>query len=73
MYGESIVTKTKPELYEDFIILKGLELDKVYQVSVVAVDGMFSTESDVEEIETHVTGIVSILITLFFEIRIKKI
>lgn len=60
MYGESIVTTTKPEFYEDFITLKGLELDKVYQVSVVAVDGMFSAESDVEEIETHSTGVVSI-------------
>ncbi|XP_063870133.1 neuroglian-like isoform X1 [Scylla paramamosain] len=57
LYGGSIVSQTKPELYEDFILLKGLELDKVYQVSVVAVDGTYSIESDVEEIDTHRTGV----------------
>ena len=62
MYGGSIVTPTKPELYEDYILLKGLEADKVYQVSVVAVDGTYSIESDVEEIDTHRTGVVSTLI-----------
>lgn len=42
-------------------MLKGLEVDKVYQVSVVAVDGKYSIESDVEEIDTHITGFVSTL------------
>lgn len=37
-------------------MLKGLEVDKIYQVSVVAVDGKYSIESDVEEIDTHITG-----------------
>lgn len=70
LYGGSIVSETKPELYEDFILLKGLELDKVYQVSVVAVDGAYSIESDVEEIDTHRTGVVSIF-SLFTQIGVR--
>lgn len=73
MYGESIVSQTKPELYEDFITLRGLELGKVYKVSVVAVDGMFSTESDVEEIDTHITGVVSILALCSLKMETKSI
>lgn len=55
LYGESLFQKTKPELYQDFTVLKGLEVDQTYQVSVVAVDGGLSTESDVEEIDTRIT------------------
>lgn len=59
LYGESMFQETKPELYQDFTILKGLEPERAYKMSVVAVDGEFTTESDIEEIDTHETGIVS--------------
>ncbi|KAK7076289.1 ATP-dependent DNA helicase chl1, partial [Halocaridina rubra] len=55
LYGESMFQETKPELYQDFTVLKGLEADKTYQVSVVAVDGPYNTESDVEEIDARTT------------------
>ncbi|KAG7157810.1 Neuroglian-like 2 [Homarus americanus] len=59
LYGESMFLETKPELYQDFIVLKGLEAEETYQVCLVAVDGVYSTESDVEEIDTHLTGVTS--------------
>ncbi|XP_069981771.1 neuroglian isoform X2 [Penaeus vannamei] len=59
LYGESMFQETKPELYQDFTILKGLEPERAYKMSVVAVDGEFTTESDIEEIDTHETGITS--------------
>ncbi|KAK8743667.1 hypothetical protein OTU49_001198 [Cherax quadricarinatus] len=57
--GESMYQETKPELYQDFIVLKGLEAEKTYQMSVVAVDGIYNSESDVEEIDTHLSGVTS--------------
>ncbi|KAK4296763.1 hypothetical protein Pmani_030767 [Petrolisthes manimaculis] len=56
LYGASMFDETKPELYRDFIVLKGLKTESTYQVAVVAVDGEFTTESDLEEIDTHATG-----------------
>ncbi|XP_068206070.1 LOW QUALITY PROTEIN: neuroglian-like [Palaemon carinicauda] len=53
LFGESMFQETKPELYQDFTVLEGLEENQAYQVCVVAVDGEFSTESDIEEIDTH--------------------
>lgn len=51
--------ETKPEFYRDFTVLKGLESERTYQVAVVAVDGDYTTESDLEEIDTHASGFVS--------------
>lgn len=59
LYGESMFQETKPELYEDFIVLQGLEAEQTYQVAVVAVDGNYTTESGVEEIDTRTSGVSS--------------
>ena len=58
MYGESLFQRTKPELYSDFIVLEGLKPSRVYEVRIVAVDGTFSTPSNIEEIETYTSGLV---------------
>lgn len=45
-----------PELNDDFIIVRGLELGKVYQIAVVAVDGEYQKVGDVQEIDTSGVG-----------------
>ena len=41
---------TDPELYEDFIIIRGLNPNKTYEFIVVSVDGEYMAESEVKEI-----------------------
>uniref|UniRef100_A0A2P2I497 Neuroglian-like n=1 Tax=Hirondellea gigas TaxID=1518452 RepID=A0A2P2I497_9CRUS len=57
LYGESLFQKTKPEKYRDFIVLEGLQSSRTYEVRLVAVDGTYETPSQIEEIETYVTGV----------------
>lgn len=47
---------TDPELNEDFIVIRGLELGKVYQIVVVAVDGEYQKPSLPQEIDTSGIG-----------------
>jgi len=57
LYGASQFQATKPELYNEFTVLKGLETQKMYEVRIVAVDGTYETNSDIEEIVTDGGGI----------------
>ncbi|CAL4060819.1 unnamed protein product [Meganyctiphanes norvegica] len=59
LYGASQFQATKPELYNEFTVLKGLETQKMYEVRIVAVDGTYETNSDIEEIVTDGGGIIS--------------
>ncbi|KAA0202421.1 hypothetical protein HAZT_HAZT000084 [Hyalella azteca] len=56
LIGESLFEKTNPEEYHDFIILEGLQANRIYEVRLVAVDGTYETPSQVEEIETYTRG-----------------
>ena len=51
--GETIFEKSDDELDENFLILRGLEPNQLYEIRVVVVDGDFFTESDVEEVEMY--------------------
>lgn len=51
MYQES-----QPEYNEDFIDVRALIPNEVYEFKIVAVDGQFSTESEVKEVETYGVG-----------------
>lgn len=59
LYNENRFVRTDNELYKDFIILEGLQPSRTYQVRVVAVDGEYTAISQVEEIETYVSGVSS--------------
>jgi len=48
--------KTKPELEDNDIDVKGLKPGELYEFVVVAVDGNIMRESDVVEIEASSTG-----------------
>jgi len=48
--------KTKPELEDDEIDVKGLKPGELYEFVVVAVDGDTMRESDIVEIEASSTG-----------------
>jgi hypothetical protein len=48
--------KTSEEFNEDYIIVRGLMPGELFEFSVVAVDGDYMTESEVEEIEISNTG-----------------
>jgi len=56
LYGQTSFESTEPELYEDFIIVRGLEPGTTYVFRVVAVDGELSRHSESEEILTHPSG-----------------
>ncbi|XP_046388931.1 neuroglian isoform X2 [Ischnura elegans] len=53
MKGEANFEKTNNEMAEDYIIVRGLRPGEVYEFLVVAVDGDYSSESEVEEVETY--------------------
>ncbi|XP_076060460.1 neuroglian isoform X2 [Oratosquilla oratoria] len=57
LYGESTFLQSDDELYEDYIILRGLEPGRTYSVRVVAVEGDYLVHSDVEEIDMYSTGV----------------
>ena len=50
-YQDSMFLKTLPILYEDKTVLEGLDFRRDYEIRVVAVDGDYSTFSDVEVVE----------------------
>lgn len=51
--GETMFQKTDYQLDEDYIIVRGLKPGEVYEFCVVAVDGEFISESELEEVETY--------------------
>ena len=51
--GETIYEKSEDEFDENFIILRGLEPNQLYEIRVVVVDGEYFTESDPEEVEMY--------------------
>lgn len=53
LYGRTTYESTEPELYEDYIIVRGLEQGETYVFRVVAVDGTLTSTSDEEEIYTY--------------------
>ena len=55
--GETIYEKSEDEFDENFVHLRGLTPNQVYEVRVVAVDGEFYTESDPEEMEMYAGNI----------------
>jgi hypothetical protein len=56
LYGKTAFESTSPELYEDFIIVRGLEKGETYVFRVVTVDGDISSTSEEEEIDTYANG-----------------
>ncbi len=48
--GENIYERSIDEFDENFVYLRGLDPNQLYQVRVVAVDGEYSTESAAEEV-----------------------
>lgn len=54
--GDNLYEKTKPELEDNEIDVKGLKPGELYEFVVVAVDGDTMRESDVVEIEASSTG-----------------
>merc|ERR1712071_327297 len=54
--GETIWENSVHELSENFIILRGLETNQLYEIRVVSVDGDYSVASDAEEIELIADG-----------------
>lgn len=51
--GETLFAKSDDEFDENFLILRGLEPNQLYEIRAVVVDGDFFTESDVEEVEMY--------------------
>lgn len=51
--GETIYEKSEDEFDENFIIVRGLEPNQLYEIRVVVVDGEYFTESDAEEVEMY--------------------
>ena len=51
--GETIYIKSEDEFDENFIILRGLEPNQLYEICAVVVDGDYFTESDPEEVEMY--------------------
>ncbi|KAK4016086.1 neuroglian isoform X3 [Daphnia magna] len=54
--GETIYIKSEDEFDENFIILRGLEPNQLYEICAVVVDGDYFTESDPEEVEMYADG-----------------
>ncbi|XP_065345300.1 neuroglian-like [Cloeon dipterum] len=50
--GESVFEISKPELEEDYIILRGLNRGATYKMKMLAVDGDYHTESNIQDVET---------------------
>ncbi|KAK2722733.1 hypothetical protein QYM36_003051, partial [Artemia franciscana] len=51
--GEPMFESTPNELYEDFIIVRGLDDIETYDMRIVAVDGDHTTASDTQEVTLH--------------------
>ena len=51
--GETIYIKSEDEFDENYIILRGLEPNQLYEIRAVVVDGDYFTESDPEEVEMY--------------------
>ena len=51
--GETIYIKSEDEFDENFITLRGLEPNQLYEICVVVVDGDYFTASDPEEVEMY--------------------
>ena len=49
--GETLYENSAHELSENFIVLRGLEANQLYEIRVVSVDGDFSVPSETEEVE----------------------
>lgn len=47
---------TQPELDDDTLIVRGLTPSEMYEFKVVAVDGDYLTESNVQEVDTYGVG-----------------
>lgn len=54
--GANLYEETKPEFDKNFIDVKGLKPEELYEFVVVAVDGNTMKESDIAEIEASSTG-----------------
>lgn len=68
--GESIWTKTDPQLQDDFLVVRALQPDSNYEFVVVAVDGEYLTESAPQEVDTFGIGIhlLLVILTVFVEL-----
>lgn len=47
---------TVTEINEDYVSVRGLQPDKVYEFIVGSVDGNYTSESDMKEVETYASG-----------------
>jgi len=54
--GETLYENSAHELSENFIVLRGLEANQLYEIRVVSVDGDFSVPSETEEVELAADG-----------------
>ena len=54
--GETIFEKSEDEFDENFLFLRGLEPNQLYEIRIVVVDGDFFTESHIEELEMYAGG-----------------
>lgn len=54
--GASSYQNTPPEFNEDYMDVRGLEPNEVYEFKVVAVDGDFYSESEIQEVDTYGVG-----------------
>ncbi|EAA45046.5 AGAP000720-PA [Anopheles gambiae str. PEST] len=50
---ESSWQTTDPELYENYLIVHGINPDHLYEFRVVSVDGEYQTESATQEVDTY--------------------
>ncbi|XP_018330369.1 neuroglian [Agrilus planipennis] len=51
--GEPDWAETDPEYYEDFLMVRALEHDEIYEFILVAADGTYYTESEIQEVDTY--------------------
>lgn len=56
MRGEPTYTETETESAEDFIIVRGLQPNQIYEFKAVAVDGEYMTESAAQDVDTYNIG-----------------
>lgn len=54
--GASQWIQTPPEMQEDFIVVRALEPEAVYEFVAVAVDGEYNTESHTQDVDTYGVG-----------------